>query len=66
VTSATLNLMALPRLTFRVPRLAANPRSAASSVAPVASGYEHSCVYLNANAYWFSRPVQTTCSEGER
>ncbi len=38
---------------------------AASSVAPVASGYEPSCVYLNADAC-FSRPVNAICSEGSR
>jgi hypothetical protein len=38
---------------------------AASSVAPVASGYERSCVYLNPEAC-FSRPVNAICSEGSR
>jgi hypothetical protein len=33
------------------PRAAATRRIASSSVAPVASGYEHSRVYLNADAY---------------
>ena len=69
MTIATLYLMALPRLTSRVPRGAAKRHLASSSVAPVyasASSHTHFCVIPNAKAYRFSRPVQTTCSEGER
>jgi hypothetical protein len=58
--------MATPFLTSRIPGSAASRRLAASSVAPVASGYERSCVYLNADAYWLSRPVNAICSEGDR
>jgi hypothetical protein len=56
-------------VTARVPRLAASRRLAVSSVAPVyasASSYSHSCVTSNANAYWFSRPVNAICSRGDR
>jgi len=58
--------MATPFLTSRIPGAAANLRLAASSVGPVASGYELSCVYLNADAYRFSRPGNAICSEGDR
>jgi hypothetical protein len=58
--------MATPFLTSSLPGAAANLRLAASSVGLVASGYELSCVYLNADAYRFSRPGNAICSEGDR
>jgi hypothetical protein len=57
--------MTIPVLASRIPRIAAKRRLAASSVAPVASGYECSPVYLNADAYRFSRPVNAICSDGD-
>jgi hypothetical protein len=60
--------MAAPFLTFQAPRLAAKPRLASSSVAPVyasASSYTNSRVIPNANAYRFSPPVGVACSEGD-
>ncbi len=58
--------MATPFLTSSIPGTAANRRLAVSSVRPVASGYEPSCVDPNADAYWFSRPGNMICSEGDR
>jgi hypothetical protein len=52
--------------TFRVPhtlRGAANLRQGASSVAPVASGYERS---LRPSLAWFSRPQSTRATKGDR
>jgi hypothetical protein len=53
---------------FRIPRGAAKRRLAASAVVPVyasASSYTHVCVIPNANAYRFSRPGNTPCSESD-
>jgi hypothetical protein len=58
--------MATPFLKSRIPGAAANRRLAASSVEPVAAGYEPLSVYLNADAYRFSRPGNAICSEGDR
>jgi hypothetical protein len=58
--------MAAPFLTPHVLGFAAKRRLAESSVASLASGYELSCVYLNADAYRFSRPAAVICSEGDR
>ena len=52
--------------TFRVSRTlrgAANLRLGASSVAPVASGYERS---LRPSQAWFSRPQSTRATKGDR
>jgi hypothetical protein len=46
----------------RIPQAAAKRRLAASSVAPVASGYERSLRPCDAR---FSRLVNATCSEGD-
>jgi hypothetical protein len=62
-------LMAAPTLTSRIPRDAAMPRLASSSVAPVcASVLSHTqfCVIPNANAYRFSLPLNAICSGGDR
>jgi hypothetical protein len=58
--------MATPLLAFRALRHAANLRRGSSSVAPVAFGYERSCVYLNADAYRFSRAQSAASSESDR
>jgi hypothetical protein len=55
--------MAAPSLTFQAVRLAAKHRLAASSVAPVASGYARS---LRPCEIRFSRSAGVTCSEGDR
>ena len=55
--------MAAPFLASRTSRPAANGRLAASSVAPVASGYERSLRPCDAT---FSRPESTICSKGDR
>jgi hypothetical protein len=58
--------MAAPFLTAQIRRLAAKHRLAVSSVASVASGYELSCVFLNADAYRFSRPANVICADCDR
>jgi hypothetical protein len=58
--------MPVPFLTSRAPRAAAKRRLASSSVAPVASGYERSSVYLNADAYCFSPAPNAICSQRNR
>ena len=55
--------MTIYSLASRGLRLAANQRHAASSVAPVASGYERS---LRPCLAWFSRPETTIYSIGDR
>ena len=62
-------LMPAPTLTSRIPRDAAMPHLASSSVAPVyasALSYTHFCVTSNANAYRFSLPLNAICSGGDR
>jgi len=49
-------------LVFRIPQRAAKRRLASSSVAPVASGYEHS---LRPSDACFSRPENAPCSESD-
>jgi hypothetical protein len=56
------DLMTAPLRTSRARRRAVNRRHAASSVAPVASGYERS---LRPCLAWFSRPADTICAEGD-
>jgi hypothetical protein len=58
--------MATPLLTSRALRDAAKLRLGSSSVEPVASGYELSCVYLNADAYRSSPAQNAVCSESDR
>ena len=53
--------MAAPFLTLRIPEASANPLVAASSVAPVASGYERS---LRPSDARFSTSLNAACSEG--
>jgi hypothetical protein len=55
--------MAIPFLTYRTPQTAAKHRLAASSVAPVASGYERSLRPCEAR---FSLLESTICSGGDR
>jgi hypothetical protein len=55
--------MATPLLASHNPRRAAKHRLAASSVAPVASGYERS---LRPCETRFSRAASTICSKGDR
>jgi hypothetical protein len=55
--------MAAPSVTFRTLQGAAKRTLAASSVAPVASGYEHS---LRPCQSGFSRLEGTTCPRGDR
>jgi len=55
--------MTTPTLTSRIPRESAKRRLAASSVAPVASGYEHSLRPCDAR---FSHPLNAICSGGDR
>ena len=55
--------LATPFLPSRTLMTAAKRRLAASSVAPVASSYEHSLRPCDAR---FSRPESTICSEGDR
>jgi hypothetical protein len=69
VTSATLNLMTLLGLISRAARAAAKLRIASFSVATgdaLVSRSRDARVYLNANAYLFSRADGTTYSAGER
>jgi hypothetical protein len=55
--------VAAPFLTPQVRRLAAKHRLAASSVVPVASGYE---LVLRPYETRFSRPANVICSKGDR
>jgi hypothetical protein len=55
--------MVLTSLTSRALDAAAKRRSASSSVAPVASGYERS---LRPSGACFSRPLHTICKGGQR
>jgi len=55
--------MAVASLASRAPRPTAKRRLAASSVAPVASGYERSLRPCDAR---FSRAVRAICSFGDR
>jgi hypothetical protein len=55
--------MAVASLTPRIPREAAKRHLAASSVAPVASGYERS---LRPGEARFSPPGNAICSGGDR
>jgi hypothetical protein len=55
--------MTAPTLTSHIARDAAKHRLAASSVVPVASGYELSLRPCEAR---FSRPGNATCSGGDR
>jgi hypothetical protein len=55
--------MATPLIASRTLKRAAKRRLAASSVAPVASGYERSLRPCDAR---FSRLASTICSEGDR
>jgi hypothetical protein len=55
--------MSIPFLSPRTPRVAAKRRLAASSVAPVTSGYERP---LRPGDARFSLPVSTICLGGDR
>jgi hypothetical protein len=59
-------MFATPLLIRRALQDAAKLRGASSSVVSVASGYEHSCVSLNADAYRISRLQSAALSESDR